>query len=214
VDQACRSLEIALDALGPGSRNETNRPELVLPGYDLVFAKGRCALEAMAVGCSVILCDAAGLGPMITSDQVHQLRAWNFGARLLTQPLELGRLRSEIARYDSTDAAKVRDYIREKASLDKMIEQYLDLYCEMQRDPELEGPSAEELRACGQAIRQLRVLSPIPRRQFMLHDLTRLVARMLRQPGSYLRRIVIEGEIKRLTGFLFRSQPPGTISGK
>ena len=214
VKEACSSLKITLETLGSGSRNETNRPELVLPGYDLVFAKARCALEALAVGCSVIVCDAAGLGPMVTSDQVDQLRAWNFGARLLTHPIEVRRLRSEIARYDPTDAAKVREHIREKASLGKMIEQYLDLYGEMRTEPGVEGPSVEELRACEHSIKQLRLSSPVPRNQFILHDLTRLVMRMMRQPGSYLRRIVVEGEVRRLASFLLRRQPRGTISGK
>ena len=45
-----------------------SRPLVTLTGdYDLVFAKARCALEAMAVGAAVVLCDTHGLGPMVTS---------------------------------------------------------------------------------------------------------------------------------------------------
>lgn len=53
----------------------------MLGGYDLVFAKARCALEAMAVGCAVVLCDVGGLGPLVTRAQVQHLRRWNFGRR-------------------------------------------------------------------------------------------------------------------------------------
>ncbi len=56
-------------------------PERILPRYDLVFAKGRCALEAMAAGCAVIVCDAVGLGEMVTHGSVEEMRRWNFGAR-------------------------------------------------------------------------------------------------------------------------------------
>jgi hypothetical protein len=34
----------------------------VLGRYDLVFAKAKCAIEAMVVGAAVIVCDANGLG--------------------------------------------------------------------------------------------------------------------------------------------------------
>ena len=55
--------------------------------YDLVFAKGRCALEAAAVGAAVILCDIQGLGRMVTSETVAGMYAWNFGMRNLSRPI-------------------------------------------------------------------------------------------------------------------------------
>jgi len=42
------------------------QPEEVLPNYDLVFAVGRAAIEAMAIGCAVIVADAYGLGGLVT----------------------------------------------------------------------------------------------------------------------------------------------------
>ena len=42
-------------------------PELLLPKYEIVFAKGKAAMEAMAVGTAVILCDFSGVGPMVSS---------------------------------------------------------------------------------------------------------------------------------------------------
>ena len=52
-----------------GLRYPTSRPEELLPKYDLVFAKARCALEAMATGCAVVLCDFAGLGSMVNPER-------------------------------------------------------------------------------------------------------------------------------------------------
>ena len=41
-------------------------PETILGQYDVVFAKGRCAWEAMACGVAVVVCDTWGIGPLVT----------------------------------------------------------------------------------------------------------------------------------------------------
>ena len=64
IEEACSTLGIPLDVIGKAFGTETQKPEELLPKYDLVFAKARCALEAMATGCAVVLCDFAGLGSM------------------------------------------------------------------------------------------------------------------------------------------------------
>src|SRR6185295_3388377 len=50
VREACIRAEIHLEVVGTESNNATAQPEKLLAEYDLVFAKGRSALEAMAVG--------------------------------------------------------------------------------------------------------------------------------------------------------------------
>ena len=74
----------------------------------LVFAKGRAALEALAVGCAVVLCDAAGCGPLVTAADFDRLRPQNFGFRTLTEPVLTEGLLAQIERYDPEDAARVR----------------------------------------------------------------------------------------------------------
>jgi hypothetical protein len=111
----------------------------------LVFAKARCALEAMAVGAAVILCDTRGLGPMVTATEVERLRLWNFGMRLLQRPLEPARIVQEIRRYNPTDALEVSRYIRTHADLSRSITQYLQLYREVLNEPlpDSQAPSRE-----------------------------------------------------------------------
>ena len=46
-------------------------------------AGARAAIEAMAVGCAVVLCDGAGLGPMVSTGNFAELRPDNFGFRTL-----------------------------------------------------------------------------------------------------------------------------------
>jgi len=55
-------------------------------GVTTVFAKGKAALESLAVGAAVVLCDARGVGPMVTSSQLDHLRPLNFGLRALRDP--------------------------------------------------------------------------------------------------------------------------------
>ena len=93
----------------------------MLAGYDVVFAKARCALEAMASGTAVVLCDTTGLGPMVTLSNVESLRHWNFGRRALHEPLEPERIIAHLHGYDAEDAVAVSEYIREHASLSSSI---------------------------------------------------------------------------------------------
>jgi Glycosyltransferase Family 4 len=126
--EACARIGLPLEVVGAGVGRPVATPEALLGRYDLVFAKGRCALEALAVGAAVVLCDYAGSGPMVTSEALTRLMRQNFGRRLLIGPLDADALVREIARYDATDAAAVSRRIREEASLDESVERLLAIY--------------------------------------------------------------------------------------
>ncbi|MHC5676480.1 glycosyltransferase [Nostoc sp.] len=130
VQQACARTGIALDVIGASVGNVCIHPEKVLGNYDLVFAKARCALEAMAVGCAVILCDYRGAGSMVTATEMSQLRRFNFGIRTLQEPVHPDVLVREITRYDSDDAAEVSRRIRETAGLNATVNEIVALYRE------------------------------------------------------------------------------------
>lgn len=135
VSDACTALGIPLDVVGAGAANVTAAPERVLPEYDLVFAKARSAIEAMAVGCAVVLCDAAGMGPLVTMADYEALRAWNFGARTLRNPLDATALVAQIRRYDAAAAAEVSRAIRRDADLDAALDRYVAVYDEALAEP-------------------------------------------------------------------------------
>lgn len=127
ITEACTSSGIQVDTVGSGVGNPAKHPEKILGDYDIVFAKARCALEAMAVGCAVIACDSTGLGQMVTRDSVESMRLLNFGFRALDRDLEPNLIAGEIGRYDADDAREVSDYIRETAG----VEDHLDAICEI-----------------------------------------------------------------------------------
>ena len=128
VRAACKQINLPLDVIGSGVGKLVDRPQDVLPNYDVVFAKARCAIEAMAVGNAVILCDETGLGPMVNSAEVAELRKWNFGMRTLQSPIEPGRIATELDRYNAADARLVSDYIRSHSAASRLIREYSSLY--------------------------------------------------------------------------------------
>jgi hypothetical protein len=148
VRAACAAAGLPLDVAGAAAGRVLERPEEVLGGYDLVFAKAKAALEALATGAAVILCDAEGSGPLVTSDNLAALRRSNLGRRCLDRPLAADRLAAEIARYDAADAARVGEQVRSEAGLTSYLEALERLYAEAIAAGAAARPTAEEeLRA-------------------------------------------------------------------
>jgi hypothetical protein len=131
IRKACEHAGLQLDVIGCRSGNSLSNPEKVLPGYDIVFAKARCALEAMAAGNAVVLCDHMGLGEMVSNENVDVLRPMNFGAGVLVRPLKPELIRAEIDKYDAADAARVSQRIRNQAGLADAARCWTKLYTEV-----------------------------------------------------------------------------------
>jgi len=131
VREACERSGITLDVIGDRSGNVCREPENVIANYDLVFAKARAALEAMAVGAAVILCDSTGVGSMVTTENLDFLRPLNFGIRTLNKPIDSPVLAREISRYDAGEATRVRDRIRAIAGREPVINELLLLYSDV-----------------------------------------------------------------------------------
>ena len=156
VREACARAKISLDAIGSGVGNATRQPENVLPNYDLVFAKGRAALEALSVGAAVVLLDAAGVGPMVTTANMENLRSLNFGIRTLQHPIDADVIGRRISRYNAADAMQVSSWIRRTAAMDDALDHLIALYNEVldedRKDPV--NDTAAEFQAASNYLRQ------------------------------------------------------------
>ncbi|MCX6626028.1 MAG: glycosyltransferase family 4 protein [Candidatus Solibacter sp.] len=148
--EACRRCGIELESVGqlaPGGAEE--RPGALLARQDIVFARGRAAIEAMGVGSAVVLAEPERLGPMVTSREFGALRRRNFALRALTRPLCVEAVVEELRRYDPQDAAAVSRTVREDCGLQGAVDRIVSLYecvlAEARRDPP--GPSVEGDRA-------------------------------------------------------------------
>jgi glycosyltransferase involved in cell wall biosynthesis len=185
VREACTRAGIGdVDVVGYGNRNPTATPEHLLPNYDLVFAKGRSALEALAVGCAVVLCDVRGVGPMVAAADVDRLRAANFGIRTLTGPMDVGTVLQQIERWDADDAAAASARIRRIADREHAIDRLLALYDEVRTAPPRAGEGDAAAESAAAAI--------------YLRDAAQLVKRHLAELGERAR--LAERERERIRG--------------
>jgi hypothetical protein len=148
---ACAARGIALTAAGIASGNPSADPATLLADAHVVFAKARAALEAAAVGCYVVLCDAAGMGPPLLPADLDRLLALNLGVRLLTEPVTPEAVQRRLDLYDPGAVAVVRERVRAEATLDVAADRLLALYAEVIAEHAAAGPDdlAAELRAAG-----------------------------------------------------------------
>ena len=154
---ACQAAGIAADVIGAAAGNASHAPEAVLPAYDLVFAKGRTALEALAVGCAVVLADAAGAGPLVTRSNYEVLRARNFGIRELTHPHTVAWYGTQIVQYCASSAADVSARVRAEAGMEQAIDRLLDIYAAAMTSPHGPGdPSRAAALHCCRIARPLK----------------------------------------------------------
>lgn len=129
IRRACLAFGMErVDTMGAVANTSVSRPQEALGAYDVVFAKGRSALEALAVGCAVVVCDIGRLGEMVTSHNVERLRRLNFGVRTIQQPLTEEGLQEQLACYQAHDMPAVQGYIRQNADFDTFFKQILTLY--------------------------------------------------------------------------------------
>jgi len=179
IREACRRAGIECDVIGAVAGNARVDPETVLAGYDIAFAKARAALEAMAGGLAVIVCDKDGVAGMVRSADVPRLRRLNFGFRTLEKTVSVEVIASELAAYDPLDAGCVSDLIRRTASADDLFRSLLALYEEaMAAKTPVEWP--EESRAAGAFIAHM--LDATRRDQSRLALTLQAVDRLLRLP--------------------------------
>jgi len=128
IREACLRHGIALDVIGAAARSSSEAPEARLGAYDLVFARGRSAIEAMAVGAAVVLCGTDRFGEMVTCGNFEDLRRANFGRRRLQRSIAADAVAEEISRYDADDAARVSERVRRTASLEEAVDRWLGIY--------------------------------------------------------------------------------------
>jgi len=161
VREACKQFGIEeVDLVGYGNDRPVRNPELLLAKYDLVFARARTALEAMAVGCAVVVSDPIGMAGLVTSGNFAELRRRNFGARALTRPVTVDALAAEIGAYDPAEVARVSERARSEADIETVVTAYEELYMESS----VVGPqsSEDERQALVDYLRWLSLQTKLP----------------------------------------------------
>ncbi|MGC3981728.1 MAG: glycosyltransferase [Steroidobacteraceae bacterium] len=130
---ACMQSGMSLDVVGAGMQRSVTQPEQMLCGYDLVFAMGRSALEAMAVGAGVIVWGLEGMGEFVRPDNFERLQDSNFGRRALRHA-SAAELAAEIRRFDREAARAIQERVRNTLAQSHLVERHLQLYEEVIRE--------------------------------------------------------------------------------
>ena len=129
--EACASRGMEIHGVGFGSVDREADPGRLLAQYDIVFASGRAAIEALAVGAAVILCSHTRIGPLVTAESFASLRKLNFALRALTRPLGPEAAVAELRRYNAQDAAAVSALTRRHCELQPAVDRLEALYSEV-----------------------------------------------------------------------------------
>ena len=128
LEKACREAGLELDGLGTNFPKTTETPEDVLPGYDLVFAGGRSAIEAMACGCASIPITRETMGERVHPGNFDAFRDMNYCADLNDPKIDASRALEEIRRIDPSETTQVSGRIRNEDTLDVTVDALVDEY--------------------------------------------------------------------------------------
>jgi hypothetical protein len=125
---ACEQRGIAFDMLGRCCDKISAHPESELINYDLVFATGRSAIEALCCGASVVVCDDRGLGGYVNPENYERFRHLNFALRLLTKPVTVENITAELQKYNAQEATLVVQRARADCALEPQLDRFLEIY--------------------------------------------------------------------------------------
>ena len=130
LEESCRAAGISLEKMGAGYGTLQPRPEMFLPEFDLVFATGKCAFEAIACGCAVITLLPGLGGQLVTPENVDHWVYSNFGPRYYTSAAAIGKewLERELANYSAISIAELTETVRREYTLNATVERLVTLY--------------------------------------------------------------------------------------
>jgi hypothetical protein len=129
VRAGCASAGLELSGIGRGFGTASAAPESLLPGFEVVFATGRSALEALACGCAVVPLDShVGLGTWVTPEDFEQQRDRNWC--VYQRPIEVtaDAVANELARRKPEATADVTRRVRAELTLDVAVGKLESIY--------------------------------------------------------------------------------------
>ncbi|MCK0197738.1 glycosyltransferase [Ancylobacter sp. 6x-1] len=136
---ACESRGIAFHAIGAGMGNSTDRAPEVLPGYDIVFALGRSALEALACGCAVIVADPRGMDGAVTTESLPRQHAGNLGLAIIAgRPVTMEAAGAALDSLEVGEVARTAALVRAEAGMETLVDRWEEQY----RLAVADGPAA------------------------------------------------------------------------
>jgi hypothetical protein len=161
IRRVCERLGITLDCNGQKFGTHIAHPEAVLPTYDLVFASGKSAIDALACGCAVVVLGRTSCGTLVMPDNYQRLREVNFSIAVNSPPPSEAAIAAGLQRYTASGCAEVTTRLRHDASHDRSMQGLTKIYEQVIQQHQTQRPSAEEERLA--ALNYLRKIVPLVR---------------------------------------------------
>ncbi len=161
IAQACDRLGIALETGGRKNFLLLERPEEDLPKYDLVFASGKSAIDALACGCAVIVLGRNSSGPLVTPENFEDLRQVNFSLAGNCLPPLPEDVVAQIRKYSPAKNSELTRLAREVCDRERTIDKLERIYGQVITESRASPPDMEaEMSA---TIHYLRRIAPFIR---------------------------------------------------
>lgn len=107
------------------------RPEEILPRYDLVFALGRSAREAASCGCAVMPVFSELALPIAAPANLKWLHHTGFSAPGIRGSTSEARIAELLGRYDAAAVRQVSDWVRREYDLERFLDRLEREYAEL-----------------------------------------------------------------------------------
>jgi hypothetical protein len=128
IRQACAACGIAVDLSIDWTPEQQKCPGDQLLQYDIAFAAGRSALEALAAGCAVVPVSAEASLHWVWPENFTHLRGQNFSPRQHDAKMSASVIGEILARYDAAKSAAATAMVRNTCTLEHAADQLLELY--------------------------------------------------------------------------------------
>jgi hypothetical protein len=119
---------LELDCIGYYFGRLIDAPEKVLPRYDIVFASGLSAIEALASGCAVVVLGRTSCGEMVQPENFDRFREANFSIANNSPPPSVEKIEDELRRYSPEACSRVAERLRDEADFRKSIAKLVSIY--------------------------------------------------------------------------------------
>lgn len=143
LEAGCAMAGYSLERAGVGFGKILAEPGRVLPEYDVVFAGGRSAIEAMACGCGVIPVTARQSADRIHPGNYAEMVERNFTAEINAPPVEAGEIAGQLRAFCADEILEVTRRIRSEATLGATTAHLVEIYRSVLSSPPTPEPAEE-----------------------------------------------------------------------
>jgi O-antigen biosynthesis protein len=129
IKAACDDLDISCKFAGQNyGIIEQDYLPYEINDVDIVFSLGRGIMEAMLCGRIPIVYDYRGGDGMVTPDNFHELKKYNFSGRRYKKQFNVQELKNEIKRYEPASAIELRSLVLDEYDAHHRIDDLINIY--------------------------------------------------------------------------------------